>query len=432
MKILKAYNNLYVAIVFILFFHGTLLDLLQLHPKIRYAIIFFSYLLVVLFHKDAIAHMNKWFFFAILILIPSGLLGLYMGWSYVDISADIVRYLAPFLGYTAGILLLNHLDYYRILYIWYGLLALDLFWYYISVFSKISYVFQGGPLVEYASKYGLEVHALNSFIAYFLLQNKIVSGYKKVLLIGYVIGFILNPILIMSKARTITMLLSFALIFIFFSNIKNKVFMILLATLVSGTIFLYFSDKTFDSTSRSAYSYSVTSRFHDTLEWIKTNKYHTDASTSYRVAEIKNVFGMIYDNYPYSLPFGLGSGALFYEYHSEIKGGISQGNYRSDGGIHDIFFIPGALLFRYGIIGLLFWLYFALYNYRKISVNNVNLHQATMAASLKLFIIIAITKDLFIPVHVYGNFQFGFFIAMGIVFQNKLKGQYRSLNTSIV
>ena len=430
MKILKAYNNLYVAIVFILFFNGTLLGLLQLHPKIRYAIIFLLYLLVVLFHKNAIAHMNRWLFFTILILIPSGLLGLYMGWSYVDISADIVRYLAPFLGYTAGILLLNHLDYYRILYIWYGLLALDLFSYYISVFSKISYVFQGGPLVEYASKYGLEVHALNAFIAYFLLQNKVVSGYKKVLLIGYVVGYILNPILIMSKARTITMLLSFALIFIFFSNLKNKVIMILLATLVSGTIFLYFSNKTFDSTYE--FDYSATSRFQNTLGWIKTKEYHTDASTSYRVAEIKNVFGMLYDNYPYSLPFGFGSGALYYEKYAKIKGGISQGNYRSDGGIHDIFFIPAALLFRYGIIGLLFWLYFALHNYRKISVNNVNEHQATMAASLKLFIIIAIIKDLFIPVHVYGNFQFGFFIAMGIIFQNKLKGQYRSLNTSIV
>jgi hypothetical protein len=430
MKFLKAYNNLYVAIIFILFFHGTLLDLLQFHPKIRYAIIFFSYLLVVLFHKDAIAHMNRWLFFAMLILIPSGLLGLYMGWNYVDISADIVRYLAPFLGYTAGILLLNHLDYYRILYIWYGLLALSLFPYYISVFSKMSYVFQGGPLVEYASKYGLEVHALNAFIAYFLLQNKIVSGYKKILLMGYVVGFILNPILIMSKARTIAMLLSFILIFIFFSNLKNKVIMIILAALVSGSIFLYLSNKTFNSTYE--FDYSVTSRFQNTLEFIKTKNYHTDASTSYRVAEIKNVFGMLYDNYPYSLPFGLGSGALFYDYHSEIKGGISQGNYRSDGGIHDIFFIPGALLFRYGIIGLLFWLYFALYNYRKISVNNVNVHQATMAASLKLFIIIAITKDLFVPVHAYGNFQFGFFIAMGIIFQNKIKGQYRSLNTSIV
>ena len=40
--------------------------------------------------------MNRWFFFAIVVLIPSGLLGLFMEWSYIDISADIGRYLAPF------------------------------------------------------------------------------------------------------------------------------------------------------------------------------------------------------------------------------------------------------------------------------------------------------------------------------------------------
>ena len=66
-------------------------------------------------------------------------------------------------------------------------------------------------------------------------------------------------------------------------------------------------------------------------------------------------------------------------------------------------------------------LYFAAHNYRKISVNNFNAHQDTIAVSLKLFIIIAIVKDLFVPVHAYSNIQFGFIIAMGLVLQNKFK-----------
>ena len=420
MKILKAYNNFNVVMIFILIFSGALLSPLKLNTKISYAIIFLLYVLIIFFHKNAIVRMNSWLFYAIIVLIPSGLFGLYIGWSFVDISADISRYLAPFLGYTAGILLFNNLEYYRILYLLYGLLAYQIFLFYETVISKSSYVFQGGPLVEYAGKYNLEVHYLYAFVAYFLIKNKLVHGFKKILLVGYVLGYILNPILMMSKARTITMLLSFTLILIFFSNLKNKVIMITLTALFTSAIFFYFEGKTFNSTYVS--EYSATARFEKTLEWFKTKNYYSDASTSYRVAEIQNVFGMLYDKYPYSLPFGFGSGALFYDHHAKIKGGISQKNYRSDGGLHDIFFGPGALLFRYGIIGLLFMLYFAAHNYRKISVNNFNAHQDTIAASLKLFIIISMVKDLFIPVHVYGNIQFGFFIAMGIVLQNKLKG----------
>ena len=436
MRILKAYNNFYVAIILLLIFIGTFLVPLELHPKVRYAVIFLLHVLVILSLKNSFVSMNRWLFFAIIVLIPSGLLGLYMEWSYIDISADIGRYLAPFLGYAAGVLLFNHLDYYRILYVLYGLLALKLFSFYGSVVSKVSNVFQGGPLVEYASPYGLEVHFLYTFLAYFLLknrlvllENKIVSWFIKVLLIGYIVGFIVNPILIMSKARTLTMCLSLTLIFIFFTNLKNKVMLIILATLVTGMILLYSSGQTYnDSTALDG----VTLRFQDTLELIKTNEYSEDPSTAYRVAEIKNVFGMLYDKFPYSLPFGFGSGALYYENYATIKGGISQGNYRPDGGIHDIFFMPGGYLFRYGMIGLLFMFYFVVNNYRKISVNNTNAHQDAIAASLKLFIIISIIADLFVPVHAFGNFQFGLFIAMGIVLQNKLKGQYSSSKAYVV
>ena len=429
MRILKAYNNFYIVIIFILLFIGIFLAPLQLHPKISYGVKFLLYVLVILFHKNAISQMNRWLFFATIVLIPSILLGLYMGWSYVDISADITRYLAPFLCYTAGVLLLNHLDYYRIIYLLYGLLAIKLFLYYKSVVSKVSDVFQGGPLFEYAAGYGLEVHYLYAFICYFLIRNKLVSGFKKVLLIGYVVGYILNPILIISKARTITMLLSFTLIFIFFTNLKNKMLLTIIASLVAGTFFLYSGDKIYNVATKLD---SVTSRFQDTLELIETEEYSVDASTAYRIAEIKNVFGMLYDKFPYSLPFGFGSGALYYENHAQIKGGISQGNYRPDGGIHDIFFGPSVYLFRYGIIGLLFMLYFVVHNYRKISVNNVNAQQDAIGASIKIFIIISIIKDLFIPVHVYGNFEFGFFIAMGIVLQNKFNGRDTSLKASVV
>jgi len=413
MTVLKAYNNFYAVIILLLFYHGMFLAQFQIHPKISYAISFLLYVLVVLCHKNSIVRMDRWLFFAIIVLIPSVLVGLYMGWDYIDISADIVRYLAPFLSYTVGLLLLKKFDYYRTIYILYGLLALKMISYYYSVIFKASYVLQGGPVVEYA-KHGLEVESLYFFIVYFLLKNKLVSGVKKVLLIGYAVGYIVNPIFLMSKARTVTMLLSVVLIFIFYSNFKDRVLVVIFALFITGTSLLYLND-------------SVFSRFQDTIELIETNEYHTDASTSVRVAEIINVTGMLYDESPYSLFFGFGSGALYYDDHSKIEGGISQGNFRPDGGIHDIFTIPFAYVFRYGFIGLLLILSFVVHCYRNIIVSNVNVHQATIATSLKLYIIISLVADLFVPVHVYGNLQFGFIIAMGIVLQNKFNSQYKSL-----
>ena len=111
--------------------------------------------------------------------------------------------------------------------------------------SKVSNVFQGGPLVEYASPYGLETFPIYLF-SFFSFKNKlvlfknkkIVSGFIKILLIGYVVGFIVNPILIMSKARTLTMLLSLTLIFIFL-YLKNKLMLIILASIVCGHIFVF-------------------------------------------------------------------------------------------------------------------------------------------------------------------------------------------------
>ena len=412
MGILKAYNHLYVAILLVLFYQGVFLSYFQLHPKISYAIAFLSYALVLLLHKNNIAYVNKWLLLSLAAVIPSILVGFYMEWNIVDISADIVRYIAPFLGYSVGVLLLRQLEYTRIVYILYGLLALQVISYYSSVISKASYVFQGGPIIEYA-KHGLEVHSLYFFIAYFLLRNKLVFGVKKVLLAGYVIGYILNPIFLMSKARFLAVLLSFALIFIFYSNFKDRVLIAVFSLFLVGASIPHLGEKVF-------------SRIQDTVELIETNEYSADASTAVRVAEMTNIANMLYDKFPYSLPFGFGSGALYYDNYVKIEGGISQENFRLDGGVHDVFFAPLAYVFRYGLIGLLLMIYFVVHHYKKILVSGVNKQQNTIATSLKLFIVISLFADLFVPVHVYGNLQFGFFVAMGVILQSKFNNQNHS------
>ena len=57
--------------------------------------------------------------------------------------------------------------------------------------------------------------------------------------------------------------------------------------------------------------------------------------------------------------------------------------------------------------------YFVVHNYRKISINNTNTHQDTIAASLKLFIIMSIIADLFVPVQNYWQFPDGLFYSYG-------------------
>jgi len=42
------------------------------------------------------------------------------------------------------------------------------------------------------------------------------------ILFGYAVGYILNPVFLMSKARFMTMLLSIALIFVFYSKAKDR------------------------------------------------------------------------------------------------------------------------------------------------------------------------------------------------------------------
>ena len=98
----------------------------------------------------------------------------------------------------------------------------------------------------------------------------------------------------------------------------------MLATLVTGTILLYSSGKTFNETGKLD---SVTSRFQDTLELIETREYSADASTAYRVAEIQNVFGMLIDKFPYSLPFIIGAAiGLVYSIEEFINCNWSKDN----------------------------------------------------------------------------------------------------------
>jgi hypothetical protein len=402
----KYFFDYYFLLALIPFYHSILYAPFNLHPKLIYAITFVIYIVFIFINKNNILNINKWLFFSSIFIVPSMLLGLYMEWHLVDILADVSRYLAPFIGFAVGVALLSRINYTRIVYLLYGIGIIELISYYNSLVNKVVYVLQGGPVVEYASAHGLQINTWHFFLFFFVLRNKLVSGWGKFLLIGYVIGYIINPILLMSKARTITVGLSFILIFFFYSKAKEKIriaFFLLLLGFISS--FYIVSDDF--------------SRFGDVLELIETGEYGADASTSVRVAEIINITETLYENLPYSLFLGMGSGALYYDDYSELKGGISQENYREDGGIHHIFTVYFMYIFRYGFIGLMLMLLFIYHVQSEMRESKTNMLQDTITSSVKLFIVISLVEDVFVPSYVYGNFLFGFIMSIGLICHRK-------------
>jgi len=222
----------------------------------------------------------------------------------------------------------------------------------------------------------------------------------------------LNPILIMSKARLLAVILAIGIIFLFYSRLKTK--LILSGFIIITLFFLAINDN------------QVFARLYSTIDLIKLQIYDIDPSTSYRFAEIYNILSMLFDK-PYSIFFGYGSGAVFFDYHFPIEGGIDPANYRENGGLHDIFFGPLVYLFRYGLLGFLFISYFIKSNFSRLSSSNNDALQNSLSASFKIFIIISVFADLFVPVHLYGSFEFGMYISIALLLQKKFvqeKGNY--------
>jgi len=391
----------------ILLYHGVVLSwFIEVPPVASYAIVFLLFSLS-LFYKNYSLSLNKWLVTALIFILLSFFVGIYNNWILKDISADFTRYLAPFIGFSSAFVLLRRVAFIDLFAFLYFLGFTHLCFYYVSVYDKITHVLDGGPILEYA-QYGLEVTPLYFLLFYFSFKNKIFNKFTYLLLAGYIIGFLLNPIMLMSKAKIITTVLLMILIFLFYSNIKQKTIMAMLALALSSFMF-NFTDYT-----------NTFSRFTKAYDSIIYDDYHTDSSTSFRLAEIKNITKTLLEDPLTKLPLGLGTGALYYDTYAPIQGGVHAGNYRPDGGIHHVFTVYFAYILRYGLIGLFIFLLWIYTSYSKISkCKNKDPIVYNIISSVKLFIVISLVADIFVPVYVYGNFSFGFFVAIGIIVASK-------------
>ena len=161
----RAFGFYPLIISLILIYDNLFLEFLKIPPKFLYAIDFILFALAILYRNYSLI-VSRWVYISLISVLLPLIVGIYNGWNIVDILADLFRYLAPFLGFAVGLVLLRRLKYIDILSFIYFLGFIHLCFYYYSVFIKILHISNGGSIINYA-KYGLEVNFLFFLLFFF-------------------------------------------------------------------------------------------------------------------------------------------------------------------------------------------------------------------------------------------------------------------------
>jgi len=401
----RGYSTLVIALL--VFYQGRIFaSIFDLSLELQYASVSISFFLIyILYCKDHLK-INRYLFLSIITMLISLLIGFWMGWYPRDILADVVRYIAPFLGFTAGLYIFGRLQYERVIYFIFFISTVELIIYCESVFGKIYHVIHGSPLIEYA-KHGLNVSGFYFFLFICFLKKRMLNRVGKFLAFCYTISFFISPILLMSKARTITMLFSTALVCLFV--VKRRTGLIIV---IAFLVCIFTGIKYLDTDH-------VFSRTYAAIELLQSGEYSKDPSTGVRIAEISNILDQLNKALPYSILFGMGSGALHFETAMKVEGGRHAEDVRKNGGVHDIYTIFFGYLFRYGVIGfglVLFWTGFVMKKLIKcIKHNKEDPFKYSICLSVILYILYAFLSDNFVAVYVYGNFHYGLILAIAFV-----------------
>ena len=408
---LKDNLNIKIYAFMFLLYHTTLASFLGLYsaatpPYIQLMIsmaICFS--IFIIYEPNNI---NKFLFASFIISSFSLIIGIFNKWYLFDVVGDSVRFVAPFFAYAVGLKLLSKLNFDQLEYI----VKLSILIFSISALFSALKVFNilinSELLFNYTERVYLNVPILLFLYVYLFFTLKPLTKIHlfAIFLVAplFFIGLLSN----LSKINFILMIIFLILpMFIFKKHILNIFITAILCCI------LYFSYSLVSD--RFVIMYKTIS---ESINEKKTSR--TDLSTSARLFESTSAINEL-NKSPFSYLTGNGSGALLFNIPTE-RTGISKSNFRENGGLHHIHVEYVLILYRHGIIGLSFYLFWTIYIV-KHSLNPVLKynHKMVKLSIFSLAIGIYFLSQIFVAstnASLYGKVGNGLIGSLGIALSN--------------
>ena len=290
---------------------------------------------------------NKFFLVSIIISFTSLLIGFYNKWYLYDILGDTFRFIAPFFAYAVGLQLLSKLNFIQLEYLVKLIILILSIIALFSILKILSILINDQLLFSYSQRANLNIPILLFLYIYLLFICRPLSKVRLFNFFLFAPFFFIYMISDLSKTNFILMFIFLTVpLFIFKKHILN-IFLILLISILISLTFKFVSERfvpMFNTISESIYEKETS---------------EIDSSTSSRLVESSSAIKEL-SNSPFSFLIGYGSGALLFNVPNDTSG-ISKYNFRDNGGLHHIHIEYVSILYRNGIIGLFFYLFWTIY-----------------------------------------------------------------------
>jgi hypothetical protein len=260
---------------------------------------------------------------------------------------DTFRFIAPFFAYAVGLQLLSKLNFIQLEYLVKLIILILSIIALFSILKILSILINDQLLFSYSQRANLNIPILLFLYIYLLFICRPLSKVRLFNFFLFAPFFFIYMISDLSKTNFILMFVFLTVpLFIFKKHILN-IFLILLISILISLTFKFVSERfipMFNTISESIYEKDIS---------------EIDSSTSSRLFESTHVIKEL-SNSPFSFLTGYGSGALLFNVPNDTSG-ISNYNFRDNGGLHHIHIEYALILYRNGFIGLFFYLFWTIY-----------------------------------------------------------------------